>query len=84
MKLFGRFLLLDIFFPSGCSFLTAHIALPHSKRGESIHTKIAEILSTRIVVMALCLITALTLPARLFVVAGLALKLFSFSKQALL
>ncbi len=35
-------------------------------------------------VLILCLITALTLPARLFVVDGLALKLFSFSKQALL
>ena len=35
-------------------------------------------------VLILCLITALTLPARLFAVAGLALKLFSFSKQAFL
>ena len=84
MKLFGRFLLLDIFFPSGYSFLTMHIALPHPKRGESIHTKIAEILSTRIVVMALCLITALTLQARLYVADELALKLFRFSKRAFL
>ena len=68
MKLFGRFL-------SPCRT---------QKGGESIHTKIAEILSTRIVVMALCLITALTLQARLYAAGELALKLFRFSKRAFL
>ena len=83
MKSFGRFLLPGIFFQNYIVFWL-RISPCRTLKGESIHTKIAEILSTRIVVIALCLITALTLQARLYAAGELALKLSRFSKRAFL